>query len=97
MGINSPDHKARTVDRAMHNSYNLILTMEQGQKEALKVEFPEVGDRIHLISEMVGESIDIRDPMGKEIDVFRTTARKISSILLQGMGRITTLAKPRKR
>jgi protein-tyrosine-phosphatase len=97
MGITPLAHTARTVDRDMLHSVSLILTMEKGQKEALRVEFPEVGERIFLISEMVGESTEIRDPMGKGQDEFRATARKLSSILERGFERISILAKPRKR
>lgn len=97
MGIDIPSHAARTVDREMLNSFSLILTMEKGQKEALRAEFPEVGERVYLLSEMAGESSEIRDPMGKEQEEFRAAARKIASILERGYERIAFLAKPRKR
>jgi protein-tyrosine-phosphatase len=97
MGIETPVHAARTVEREMLKSFNLILTMEKGHKEALRVEFPEVGERVYLLSEMVGESSDIRDPMGKGQEEFRAAAQKIASILERGYERIAFLAKPKKR
>lgn len=97
MGITPAEHAARTVNKEMLSSFNLILTMEKGQKEALKAEFPELEERVKLLSEMVGEISDIRDPMGKELGEFRRTARKILTILTQGYEQISILARPGKR
>ena len=95
-GIEIADHSARTVDREMLSSFDLILTMEKGQKEALRMEFPEVSKRICLVSEMIGERFDIHDPIGEPLDEFRKTARILSMILDQGFNRIEKLTGTRK-
>jgi len=88
MGIKPGSHSARTVTAEMLNAFDLILTMERGQKEALKIEFLKSAGRVYLLSEMVGERFDIRDPIGEPIDEFRQTAKIIDSILNQGFDRI---------
>jgi protein-tyrosine phosphatase len=88
MGIKPGRHFARTVTAEMLNAFDLILTMERGQKEAIKIEFLTSAERVYMLSEMVGERFDIRDPMGEPIDEFRQTAKIIDSILNRGFDRI---------
>jgi protein-tyrosine-phosphatase len=88
MGIKPGSHSARTVTAEMLSEFDLILTMERGQKEALKIEFSESAGRVFMLSEMVGERINLRDPMGEPIDEFRQTARIIDTILNRGFDRI---------
>jgi protein-tyrosine-phosphatase len=88
MEINPEHHSARTVNKSMLDEFDLILTMEKGQKEALKVEFPGSAGRVYMLSEMIGERFEIRDPMGEPIDKFRQCARTIDSILTQGFDKI---------
>ena len=48
-GIPFEQHAARTVDDKMLESFDLILTMEKGQKEALGIEFPKVAERVYVL------------------------------------------------
>jgi protein-tyrosine-phosphatase len=86
------DHRSRIVSRGLLNSFNLILTMEKGHKEALQVEFPELAERIFTISEMVDGKNDIQDPIGGTLFDFRETARDLDRILTQGFEKIRLLA-----
>jgi protein-tyrosine-phosphatase len=92
LGLDLRDHKSRIVTREMVAAFNLILVMEPGQKEALQIEFPEVASRTFLLSEMIGLSFTILDPVGGEIEGYRATAREIDQILTEGLVRIDTLA-----
>jgi protein-tyrosine-phosphatase len=91
MGIKPEHHSARTVNAKMLDDYDLILTMERGQKEALKIEFPGSAGRVYMLSEMIGERFDIRDPMGEPVEEFRQCARSIEIILTQGFDKIKKL------
>ena len=86
------DHRSRVVNRDMLSSFNLILTMEKGHKEALQVEFPDLAGRIFLVSEMVGENREIKDPIGGTPFDFRETARELDRILTEGFEKIHQLA-----
>ena len=91
-GIDISAHRAQTVTAEMLDQYNLILTMEPGQKEALQVEFPAFADRVFLLSEMEGAQLAVEDPYGGPIEGYRATARKIDRMLVRGMTRIVSLA-----
>ena len=87
-GIDISDHRSRSVDREFLQQFNLILTMEGGQKEAISVEFPEIADRVYLISEMVDEVYNIDDPMVVvpweiEPEVFETLTQNYFPELLE--------------
>jgi protein-tyrosine phosphatase len=87
-------HRSRVVTVDLLREFNLILTMEAGQKEALKVEFPEIADRVYLLTEMIGEDYDIKDPIGGPYDEFEKTAQEFERIFDEGLERITQLAQP---
>ena len=90
--INLRDHRSRGVRREVLRCFDLILTMEQGHKEALRAEFPEISKRVYLLAEMVHLEHDIRDPMGGSLIDFQDTSREINQILTQGLERIRMLA-----
>jgi protein-tyrosine phosphatase len=92
MGLDASEHKARTVSRNLMEGFNLILTMEQGQKEALRFEFPDLSKRIYLITEMVGLNYDVKDPMGGRTADFEDTAFELDQIISEGFRQIEMLA-----
>lgn len=85
------EHRAKTVTAEMVKSYDLILTMEAGQKEALQIEFPKVADRVFLLSEMEGSSGPIQDPIGRDMAAFEETVDTIDQIFAKGMSKIFSL------
>jgi protein-tyrosine-phosphatase len=91
-GIDLRGHRSRGISREMLVHFNLILVMESGQKEALSVEFPDMRSKVFLISEMVGEQYDIKDPMGEPLEDFEATAEEFEQIFNQGYARIVQLA-----
>jgi protein-tyrosine-phosphatase len=91
-GIDISDHKSRSVTGELLNQFNLILTMEEGHKEALSVEFPMIAPRVYLLSDMVGEQYNIQDPIGGPIEQFEMTAQEFERILNSGFQRIIQLA-----
>ena len=87
-GISMHDHRSRVVTPELLQQFNLILTMESGQKEALQVEFPTIANRVYLVSEMAGDEYDISDPMGMPYQEFEKTAQEIELIFEKGLYRI---------
>lgn len=85
-------HRARSVSSELLGQFNLILTMARGHKEALLVEFPDVRERVFLLSEMIGEEFDICDPYRDPIIEYRATAEEIERILSHGFERIYELS-----
>jgi len=91
-GIDLSSYYSRPVSSELINSFDLILTMEQGQKEALAVEFPEAATHIYSISEMIGLRYDVPDPMGKSLADFQDTYNEIERTLKLGIEKIRRLA-----
>ncbi|MFW9817670.1 MAG: hypothetical protein ACFFEW_17245, partial [Candidatus Thorarchaeota archaeon] len=91
-GLDISSHQSRIVDLDIISQFNLILTMEQGHKEALQVEFPEHAARIFMFSEMIGLKYDIKDPIGGPMYEFQETAKEIDRIIEEGSEKIKKLA-----
>lgn len=91
-GILINEHQSKQVNSDLLKSYRLILTMEQGQKEALRIEFPEIANRVYLLSEMIGQRFNVPDPIGGPQEEFNDTARELEKILANGMEKIKQLS-----
>lgn len=91
-GIDLSAHRARRVSRELLEGFDLILTMERNQSEALVVEFPEFAERIYMFSEMVGEDWDLFDPIGEPVEAYLAAADAIEEVLDRGLERILALA-----
>jgi protein-tyrosine-phosphatase len=92
-GLDLRQHRSRCVSGELLRESDLVLAMEAGQKEALQVEFPDVADRIHLLSEMSGRAVDILDPTGGSLNEYRRAAVEIEHWLAAGYARIVELAR----
>lgn len=90
--IDISEHRSRSLNRKLLSEFNLILTMEEGHKEAIRVEFPEVANRVFLLSEMIGESYNIEDPIGGPVEHFELTAQEFERIFNRGYQQIKHLA-----
>jgi protein-tyrosine-phosphatase len=92
MGLDISNHKSKLVTADLMAHFDLILTMEENQKEALSLEFRSSADRIFLLSEMIGLVESIPDPIGGTLADYQDTARLIQRILVRGLDRINELA-----
>lgn len=91
-GLDIEDHRSQPVNGELLNKFDLILTMEKRHKESLSIEFPEISGRVYVISEMVGRTYDIWDPISGSLDEFKATADELTDILTQGYRKIKRLA-----
>jgi protein-tyrosine-phosphatase len=80
------------VNRELLRQFDLILVMENGQKEALRVEFPELANHIFLLNEMVGLNEEVQDPCVGRMADYLDTARELDCILTKGIERIIRLS-----
>jgi protein-tyrosine-phosphatase len=92
-GLDVSGHSSRRVSRQLLASFDLILTMEEGQKEALRVEFPEFASKIFLLSEVANAQGNIDDPIGLTLIDFEDTAKQLESYLEKGFNKIVELTK----
>ena len=62
-GLDLASHLTRQVDRDLLARFDLILVMEKGHREALRIEFPFVQEKVHLLSEVADQlEYDVADP-----------------------------------
>ena len=92
-GLDLTSHHSRMVSEEILGEFDLILTMESGQKEALCIEFPQIAKRVFMLSEMAGPRISINDPIDRSVDGIRDVALEIEGWLTLGKDRIFQLAK----
>lgn len=92
-GMDIEDHRSQPVTAELLADFDLVLTMEQGHKEALQVEFSQFAKRIRLFSEVAGYQYDIPDPIGYGVGEYVSTYRELDRLLDMGMDRIVKLAR----
>jgi protein-tyrosine phosphatase len=91
-GLDTSLHRSRVVSTEIMTKADLILTMEQGHKEALRIEFPAKKSKIFLLTEMISPGYDVDDPYRRGAEKFDETAAEIDRIISQGLDKIITLA-----
>lgn len=91
-GIDARGHRTREVSRRKIHNHNLVLCLASNHKEALRAEFPDLKERIYLLSEMVGKSDSVNDPIGGPLVEYEAVAKEIHEYLTQGFDRIIELA-----
>lgn len=87
-GLDLSSHRSGSVAELSLEDYALILTMEAGQREALRIEHLQLAGRVHLIAEMAGESFDISDPTGGGLEAHHACLRQLRNLLDRGVPRI---------
>lgn len=93
LGLDLQAHRARRVDRELLASQDLILVMENSHREALQVEFPEMKDRIYLLTNAtIGMAYDVPDPGVAPGDTFLSIGRELSELMEKGFQKIYMLA-----
>ncbi|NLN70198.1 MAG: hypothetical protein GX142_05375 [Chloroflexi bacterium] len=90
--LNLSLHKSRPITKEILAQADLILVMENNQKEALHQEFPIFADRICLLTEVVnGKPDDVPDPYVTEEDP-AIIAAEIIALIDHGYERIVQFA-----
>ena len=86
-------HRSRCVSYDLLQSFNLILTMEKGQQEALGIEFPKLRSRIYCLSELIGQHWDLLDPPGGDLTDYVAMAQQMRRVLMDGINEVKRLAR----
>lgn len=85
-------HRSQRVEDLDLNAFDLILVMQAGHQEGLRAEFPDLAERIRLLSEMSGPPYDVRDPVGEDLETYRRTWSEIERLIGGGFQKIIGLA-----
>lgn len=90
-GLDISGHRSKIVTAELLDGYDLVLVMEPGHKEALRIEFSRVANRVYMLSEMSGPAIPIADPYGSSEEYYEKTAVEIERYLRAGLPEIRRL------
>ena len=94
LGIDLEAHRALRVDRALLAAYDLILVMENNHEESLRVEFPEIKDKVFLLAKVAsGVAYDVPDPGVVQGDTFLNIADELADLINKGFEEICLLAR----
>jgi protein-tyrosine phosphatase len=89
LGLDLSKHRSQRVEDLDLRSYDLILTMERAQRDALRLEHPYVAERIVTLREAAtGYDFDVADPPGHTAAAVRDTAGELDDLLERGAQRI---------
>lgn len=93
-GLDVRTHRSKQVTAELLSQYDLILVMETGHKEALRIEFPDQSKKIYMLSEVVdGLRYDIPDPFAREGEHDLEVANELHKVIKRGYKKIFALAK----
>ncbi len=97
-GLNLDTHKAVRVVGELLSWYDLVLVMESNHKESLGVEFPEMKEKVFLLTEVcTGVAYDVPDPGVVKDDTFLDIAKELSELIDKGFQGICLQASKLKR
>jgi len=90
--IDASSHRSRLITRRLLSNHILVLCLASNHKEALQAEFPDLKDKVYLLSEMVGKTASVDDPIGGPLVEYEAAAREINDYLTEGLEKIIKLA-----
>ena len=61
-GLDLSSHTVKSIEDINREQIDLLLVMEEGQKEAILLEYPCLKNKTFLLSELTGTSYSIPDP-----------------------------------
>ena len=79
---------AKPLDDEVIANSDLIITMENEQKEHIQSVFPKFKEKIFTLKELADEPDDIEDPMGGPFEIYENCANEIENALIKGKSRI---------
>jgi protein-tyrosine phosphatase len=92
-GLDLGDHRSRQIEQIALENYDLILTMETGQRDALRAEFGANAKQIYAFSEATaGFAYDIDDPVGRDPASYERTFLQLAQLTEQGGEKLLRLA-----
>lgn len=87
-GLVLRNHISRQISEKMLSKADLVLTMTRAQKSTLISNFPSYKEKIFTLMEYVGDSNDILDPFGSDINVYRECAVQLTEAVMKLLSKV---------
>jgi protein-tyrosine-phosphatase len=95
MGLDLAGHASHGVHAQQMRAADLVIVMEEGQKDELRFEFPESAGKIYLLGEAAtGKAFDVPDP-GPFVTPAEVTSA-IERLIHNGFDRICSLIEAKR-
>ncbi len=98
-GLDLDAHAARLLRRSMVQEADLVLVMNERQREFIRVLAPEALDRVHRLREYAtrGERADdVDDPFGGDAARYRRTLNELRELVDKSLQRLSESIRPRR-
>ncbi|MBM7615114.1 low molecular weight protein arginine phosphatase [Alkaliphilus hydrothermalis] len=90
-GLSLEEHRSTPITKKLVEEADLILTMTMNHKRALLYMLPDAEEKVFTLKEFTEEeipidmraSLDISDPFGQPVEVYRNCAEEIKECLLK--------------
>lgn len=87
-GIDIKNHRARQLTIPMIESAALVLTLTKEQKSAIINIRKDFSDKVMTIGEFAGEKVDVSDPYGGDLKVYKDCAAEICDLVKKAYDRL---------
>ncbi|WP_366923698.1 low molecular weight protein arginine phosphatase [Metallumcola ferriviriculae] len=84
-GIDLTGHRASMVNKNILTETDLVLTMTDSHKAALRGQVPE--DKLYILGEYAGEPGNISDPIGGPVEVYQQCAQQLARLIAKAIER----------
>ncbi|MFA5987941.1 MAG: hypothetical protein WC797_04830 [Candidatus Paceibacterota bacterium] len=91
LGIDTTKHVSKPVDKKTAESASVIFAMDEKNYQGLNDLFPDLKDKIHLLSELVGKKEAIEDPENESVEKSTNVLLGINDTILSGFPRLLEL------
>jgi len=88
MGIELKGHRTTRLTRQAIAESVLVLAMTREHKKQILQMDPEAGDKVFTLAEFAGTSLDILDPIGGTIDIYRQVAADLRHLIEMTLDKI---------
>lgn len=80
-GLDLSAHRSRQLTDKMVAEADLILTMTSGHQAVLRTIFPSAAEKTYTLASYAGQSFEIEDPFGGDVELYRECAASIAKCI----------------
>lgn len=91
-GVDLGSHQAHLLTAEDVRGADVVVVMEEYHREAITRRLPEQAHKVHLLTELAGQSGDVEDVYGLDLDEYREVARELQALLDASWREILRLA-----
>ncbi|MGQ9462868.1 MAG: low molecular weight protein arginine phosphatase [Candidatus Fervidibacter sp.] len=93
LGIDARSHRSQPLDWDLLEWADLVLTMEEWQKERIIAKAPELQNKVFTLPEFAGEEGEVPDPYGTARHAYRQVRDQIQRLVEKAVKKIASMVK----